>query len=141
MIRKEQVEAILKVNGVPTDSPDDQIRSVLLSASYQENEIDAALMVLRENTETHETKVQGLHKVFRTDQPLAPDEISSLLGINVDINDLPHRNRAKRSRSFSAAQVVSICVISVTAAVCGMLFVMYLHEVGVFHPTVYAKIQ
>ena len=87
MINRKQVEAILKINGITPASPDDEIRAVLMSARYQEDEIDSAIMVLRQNVKTKEAKVQGLHKVFRSDETLKPSEISALLGIDPELTD------------------------------------------------------
>ena len=36
-------------------------------------------MVLRENTKTNQTRVDGLHKVFRSSEALNSEEISQLL--------------------------------------------------------------
>jgi len=90
VLQKKQIETILKINGVNPTAPDEEIRSVLLSARYNDDEIDTAIMVLRENVNTKESHVDGLHKVFRTNETLKSQEISSLLGIDVEIDDLPY---------------------------------------------------
>ena len=87
MIKRDQIESILKINGVQPTSPDEEIRSVLLSARYSKDEVDTAIMVLRENTKTNKTRVDGLHKVFRSDEALSPEEISQLLGIEIELSD------------------------------------------------------
>lgn len=134
MIKRDQVEAILKVNGVAPGSPDEQIRSVLLSARYSKDEVDTAIMVLRENTKTNKTRVDGLHKVFRTDEALRPDEIYQLLGIEVDIDQsIQPQNQ---NRDLSSLHYVVVWVLSVALAVCGILFYMYLYKIGLFHPSV-----
>ena len=40
MIKRDQIESILKINGVAPSSPDEQIRLVLLSARYSKDEVD-----------------------------------------------------------------------------------------------------
>lgn len=132
MISREQVEAILKVNGVPETSPDEHIRSVLLSARYSNDEVDAAIMILRENDKTKKTRVDGLHKVFRTSDALSSDEISQLLGVDVTYD----RNQIKTSRTRKAtpAQVVIIWMMSILIATIAVLVYMYVYRVGVFHP-------
>ncbi len=133
MIKRDQIEAILKINGVQPTSPDEQIRSVLLSARYSKDEVDTAIMVLRENTKTNQTRVDGLHKVFRTDEALAPEEISQLLGIEVDLSD---RVRPQsKTRDFSQLQYILVWVLSFLLAIVGLLFYMYIYKVGVFHPS------
>jgi len=134
MIKREQVEAILKINGVAPSSPDEQIRSVLLSARYSKDEVDAAIMVLRENTKTNKTRVDGLHKVFRSEEALSPDEISSLLGIEVDVDTSV--DAQTKARDLSQLQYILLWVFSFIFAVAGVLIYMYLHRIGVFHPSV-----
>jgi hypothetical protein len=133
MIQRDKVEALLKINGVSPSSPDEEIRSVLLSARYNNDEVDAAIMVLRENTRTNKTRVDGLHKVFRSAETLRPDEISTLLGIDVDIDQVAVPQ--SKVRGFSTVQFLLVWVISVVVSLAGILYYMYLNEVGVFHPT------
>lgn len=132
MITRNQVETILKINGVPPTSADEQIRSILLSARYSNDEVDTALMILREDVKTKQTRVDGLHKVFRTGDALRSDEISSLLGIEISVEDkIEDRNKKKQ---ISFVQYIVVWIFSVVLAVSGVLFYMYLHKIGVFHP-------
>lgn len=131
MINRTQIESILKINGVTSGSPDDKIRSVLLSARYNKDEVDTAIMVLRENVKTNRTRVDGLHKIFRTEEALKPDEISQLLGIDVEISKslVPQ----SKGRDLSSFQYILVWVLSVALGVGGIILYMYLHNVGVFH--------
>jgi hypothetical protein len=135
MIKRNQIESILKINGVQPTSPDEQIRSVLLSARYTKDEVDTAIMVLRENTKTNQTRVDGLHKVFRTNEGLRPDEISQLLGIEVDVNQ---RVEYKDGESPNQSQVqnITIGILSFTLAILGLIFYMYIYKIGIFYPSV-----
>jgi hypothetical protein len=133
MFQKKDIETILKINGVAPGSPDEEIRSVLLSARYNNDEVDTAIMVLRENIETHQTRVEGLHKIFRTDEGLKPAEISSLLGIEVQIDEVVARNN--RNRGFTAGQSVFITIIAMLLAFACVVLAMYFYQVGIFHPT------
>lgn len=139
MINREQIENILKINGVTPAAPDEQIRSVLLSARYNKDEVDTAIMVLRENIKTSRTRVEGLHKVFHTTEALSASEISQLLGIEVDVSD-PVGPQAK-GRNFTIAHNIIIAVLSVIVAVAGILLYMHLHQIGVFHNTSEITIQ
>lgn len=133
MITKGQVESILKLNGVSPTAADEHIRSVLLSARFNKDEVDAALMVLRENVSTHEARVDGLHKVFRTQESLKPQEISNLLGIEVDIADtIEARGKA---RKISTLQYIIIWIVSILVAMTGVLLYMHIHHIGFFHPS------
>tara|TARA_B100000508_G_scaffold120126_1_gene101101 strand:- start:16960 stop:17385 length:426 start_codon:yes stop_codon:yes gene_type:complete len=133
MISRDQVEALLKINGVTPTSPDEQIRSVLLSARYTRDEIDTAIMVLREDTKTRKTRVDGLHKVFRSQEALNASEISSLLGIDVDVAD--QISIESRNRAVTSFQYLLIWLLALALAFGGLIFYMYLYKVGIFHPS------
>lgn len=139
MSSRDQLEALLKINGVSASSPDEQIRSVLLSARYTKDEVDTAIMVLREDTKTKQTRVDGLHKVFRTNEALAPSEVSALLGIDVSVEEAIEER--EKARSLSTFQIMIVWLMSVAVAVSGIMFYMYMQKVGVFHPSVYASKQ
>ena len=133
MIERNHIEKILKINGMSPSEPDDVIRSVLLSARYNDDEIDTALMVLREDTKTKQVRVEGLHKVFRTDNALKPQEISDLLGIDVNLEHyLPP---IVQSRTFVTPTLISVWILSLLLAVVGVLLYMHFNKVGIFHPS------
>lgn len=133
MVNKDQIETILKINGVVPGSPDEKIRSVLLSARYSKDEVDTAIMVLRENTITKTSRIDGLHKVFRTEETLKPEEISQLLGIDLSVSKWPAD--VPRGRSLSAFQYILVWSASVIVALAGIILFMYINEIGVFHST------
>lgn len=139
MISREQVESLLKINGMSAASPDEHIRSVLLSARYNRDEVDTALMVLREDMKTKQTRVDGLHKIFRSDESLRPKEISKLLGIEVDASQFVEVSQTQRD--YATIQYIVVWFFSVVLAVSGILFYMYVNQVGMFHPTVDAPIN
>ncbi len=135
-MEKQDIETILKINGVSPEAPDEEIRSVLLSARYNNDEVDTAVMVLKENTKTHQTRVDGLHKVFRSDEALNPQEISALLGIEVEVKEL---NLEKTNRrEMGTVQSIFVGVVATIIAMSGILFAMYVNHVGIFHPAVTA---
>ncbi|MEK7638647.1 MAG: hypothetical protein AAB388_00655 [Patescibacteria group bacterium] len=132
MVNKKQVETILKINGLTSRSPDEQIRSLLLSARFNKDEIDTALLVLRENKITRQQTLDGLHKVFRTDNALKPREISSLLGVDMNVDTLPV---STRRRAIVGWQFILVWLLAVMLAVTGILFYMYVNNIGLFHPS------
>jgi hypothetical protein len=136
-MQKQDIETILKINGVSPEAPDEEIRSVLLSARYNNDEVDTAVMVLKENTKTHQTRVDGLHKVFRSDEALNPQEISALLGIEVEVKEI--NVEKKNRREMSTIQSVFVGVVATIIAVSGIMFAMYVNHVGIFHPAVTAS--
>ncbi len=133
MIAKKDIETILKINGVSPTAADEEIRSVLMSAKYDNDEINTAIMVLRENSSTHVTRVSSLHKIFTSDSSLKPSEISSLLGINVDIEELKFRRSRSQGRDLTKIQMLIIVTITIILALSGTFFAMYYNKVGIFH--------
>lgn len=131
MISREQIESLLKINGMSATAPDEHIRSVLLSARYNHDEVDTALMILREDLRTKQTRVDGIHKIFRSDETLQPKEISKLLGIEVDASKFAPAEEMQHDYAF--LQYVIVWFFSVVFAVTGILLYMYLNEVGFFY--------
>lgn len=132
MLQRQQIESILKINGVSTASPDEEIRSVLLSARFNEDEIDTAILVLRENKKTNISRVDGLHKVFRSGEALHPSEITSLLGIEVNIVELTNK-KINDAKKLILVQGVAIMLIALALASLGILVAMFIYKVGIFH--------
>jgi hypothetical protein len=134
MVDKKHIESILKINGLAPTAPDEQIRSVLLSARFNMDEVDAALLVLRENTKTSATRVDGLHRVFRSDQILKAQEVSELLGIEMQITETVEMSGIHTPR-YTILHVLTLWLISGIVAITAVMFYMYTHNTGVFHPS------
>jgi hypothetical protein len=132
MLNRSDIEKVLRINGIAPTAPDEEIRSILLSARYNNDEVDSAIMVLRENTKTSQTRVEGAHKIFRSDEALKPSEISALLGIEVSVDELAVRE--SRRRDMSGFQSFFVTVVSIMIAAAGVFFAMYYYQVGLFHP-------
>lgn len=133
MIEKRNVEAFLKVNGIPPTAKDEEIRSVLLSARWNNNEVDTALMVLKENVKSNETHVDTLHKVFNTDDRLSSSEISKLLGIDVSLSDREVGDINKKHQLSKNSTAFLTLVLSIIIAVSSIGYLMYKEKAGVFH--------
>jgi hypothetical protein len=133
MIEKRNVEAFLKVNGIPPTAKDEEIRSVLLSARWNNNEVDTALMVLKENTKSNETHVDTLHKVFNSDDRLSSAEISKLLGIDVNLSDNDVTDINKKHQLSQNSTAVITFILSIIIAVSSIGYLMYKEQAGVFH--------
>jgi len=133
MIEKKRIEDFLRANGVPASAPDEEIRSILLSASFDENEVNTALLILKENTISNETHIDALHKIFRSDNRLKPSEISSLLGISVNLsdNDIYYNTADKRRTTIINAFFISLFV--VIFVFLGLFIMMYVDQVGPFY--------
>ncbi len=133
MIEKRNVEAFLKVNGIPPTAKDEEIRSVLLSARWNNNEVDTALMVLKENVKSNETHVDTLHKVFNSDDRLSSSEISKLLGIDVSLSDNDVTDINQRHQLSQNSTALITFILSIIIAVSSIGYLMYKEQAGVFH--------
>lgn len=136
MFKKEHIEKMLRLNGVSLDDPDDVIKSILISAQWHEDDVEAAVLVLRENKDSHETHVDSLHKVFRSDERLRPETIASLLGIEMDFSSKDIEVRRKRvHRALMPSQVLVMAVISLVSSLIFVFAAMWYLETGLFHQT------
>jgi len=133
MIEKRNIEAFLKVNGIPATAKDEEIRSVLLSARWNNNEVDTALMVLKENTKSNETHVDTLHKVFNSDDRLSSAEITKLLGIDVNLSDLEDVTISKKHQLIENSSALIVFGLSLLIAFSSIGYLMYKEKAGVFH--------
>jgi len=123
MFSRAQVEQVLKVNGVAPTATDEQIKSVLLSARWNASDVDTAVIILRENINTHETNTESLHKKFRTDTNLSPTDISHLLGIelNISAEDLRLRHKRYCGTAVTWGQLLSIII---SATILAMIIIV-----------------
>lgn len=136
MIDRSHIERILRLNGLNPTAPDEEIRSVLISAKWHKDDVETALTVLRENMDTHKTRVDTLHNVFLTDKRLSPEAIQALLGINVEMNSKQLESMRQSRRHMSLWQAFSIMFYATILALTFILVIMYVQHFGVFHPGV-----
>ncbi len=134
MIDKNQIESLLRANGIAPSAKDEEIRSLLLSAKWTENDVDTALMVLKENTSTKATHIDTLHKVFHSDQRLSPTEITDLLGIKTTLTDYDLKGQEDQQSKHQTLNVMIAVVLSLLIAVTSVGYVMYKEKAGFFHP-------
>ena len=138
MVSRADIEKILILNGVPPTAPDEEIKSVLFQARWNEADVDTAIVILRENKETHQKHVDKLHKVFYSDDRLDPQAISELLGLrNVTLTPdaLKHKtDRANYRRRGSAGQMLSIMLLALLIAATLIVFLMWYYSTGLFYP-------
>lgn len=135
MIDRKNIEQILKLNGLEKTAPDEEIRSVLISARWNKEDVETALTVLRENTKTHANSVDKLHDIFVADRILTPEAIHSLLGINVEVNASELISLRSRRQNSYRWRLISIFVFSVLIALVSVIAMMYWQQAGPFHPS------
>lgn len=133
MIDKRNIEAFLKVNGIPPTAKDEEIRSVLISARWNQNEVDTALMVLRENTKNQKSHVDTLHKIFNSDDRLSSAEISSLLGIDVHLSSEDVGDINTKRKIIENHQALIAFILSLIIAASSLGYLLFAEGAGVFH--------
>jgi len=133
MIEKKRIEDFLRANGVPATAPDEEIRSILLSASFNEYEVNTALLILKENTVSNKTHIDTLHKVFRSDNRLKPSEINSLLGISVNLSDNDIYYNTVEKRRATIMNTIIVFFLVVIFVFLGLFTMMYIDHVGPFY--------
>lgn len=139
MIDKASLEQFLRINGISPTASDQEIKSVLLSARWENDDVDTAMLVLRENTATHESSVDSVHKVFRSDERLTPESVSKLLGISMDATDI--LSAYSLDTKYVHLPTIMILIVSFLTFALAMAFVagsMWMLKVGPFHQTVLA---
>lgn len=135
MIDRKYIEKLLRMNGSSATAPDEEIRSVLISARWDKSEVESAMTVLRENMNTHQNRVERLDNVFLTDKRLSPEAIHALLGIDVQVNENELETLRVKSRNMYWVQISSIFVIAALIAAGTLFGLMYAEGVGIFHPS------
>lgn len=134
MIDRRHIEQILRLNGLSATAPDEEIRSVLISARWHKEDVETAITVLRENVNTRKSRVDTLHDVFMTDNRLSPEAIHSLLGIDIDIDPEKLQTMRRWRYGMYIWQMVSIFLIASIVAFVFILFMMYSQKIGFFYP-------
>lgn len=137
MIEREQVARILRLNGIEIDAPAHEIKSILLSAKWHEEDVETALTVLREDPKDHKEHVETLHKIFRTDEKLKPETVSALLGVDVELSEKDIELQRKHAKGqLTAGLVINILLISLVLSSVFIFGSMWLLKIGLFHQTI-----
>ena len=135
MLDRAHIENFLRLNGIEATEPDEVIRSALVGARWHEKDVEIALMVLRENVTDHTKEVAALHRVFRSDERLSPNTISSLLGVDLKLKQdgfQSYRYAADKPEKEPISGLTQVIVIALAAV--GLAFILsYLFAVGPFY--------
>lgn len=135
MIDKASLEQFLRINGIAPTSSEEEIKSVLLSARWDHEDVDTAMLVLRENTTTHESKVDSLHKVFRSDSRLRPDAVASLLGINMEVNETKGQQVTHTHNVRPKFTLIAVIGLTVAVSLGILIAIMWMYNIGPYHYT------
>lgn len=132
MIDRKHIESFLTINGLPADAPDEEIRSLLISARWHENDVETALVVLREDPQKHHQHIDSVHKVFHSDQRIKPETLNALLGIDIELNQVSQEHHKEMTRAYRL-QMLSMILFSLFLGATALMFAMWYLKVGVFH--------
>lgn len=134
MFQKSHIEKLLRLNGVKPPVQNEEIKAVLISAKWHKDDIDAAILVMQEDSLTHKTHVDSIHKVFRSDERLRPETVSSLLGIQMDMTSADIAvGRLGSKNTMSMSQMTVIALSSLILSLIFVLAAMWHLQMGLFH--------
>jgi hypothetical protein len=133
MFDRNQLETFLRINGMSPFNKNEEIKSLLLSARWNEEDVDTALMVLKQNKINKETTVDTVHKVFRSNERLSPQEIQSLLGIEVDYSDTVAVSYAEEQIAMERKSTRIAMILALLIAAASVTYVMYQERAGFFY--------
>ena len=132
MIDRRHIEQILRMNGLDHEASDDEIKSLLISARWHHDDVETALVVLREDPKTHQRHLDAVHRVFNTDDRLAPETISALLGIDVEVNNVSEVHQKSLQRGYYS-QLISMVFVSIVLAGIFLVGAMWYLKMGFFY--------
>jgi hypothetical protein len=133
MIARSHIESILKANGLPPTAPDDEIRGLLLSARWDNNDVESALLILKGSDTTGSTQVDTMHRVFHTDGHLTPKDISSLLGVDITLTEEQFKADPNKHKKSQLPQILMIGILALAIVFASLGFLMYQSRDGIFH--------
>lgn len=115
MIDRSHIEKILKLNGLGPESPDEEIKQLLISARWHENDVETALIILRKNPHENTNKIGGVQDVLRTEAKIAPETLNAILGIDVEVSNVTEQHHAALERAYYK-QILTLIALSVLFA-------------------------
>jgi hypothetical protein len=135
MVEKEHIANFLRINGISLTAPDDEIRNALIYARWHERDIEYALLVLRDDNHGS-IDVTASHGILVSDRKLAPETLTSLLGIDVSLD----RNRFSEEltdheveRTNNTARSLVLLTTSVFFAFLAAMLIMFLLKIGPYY--------
>lgn len=132
MLEKNQVENILRVNDVSITASDDEIRALLLSSKWTEDDIDLALKLLHNDVAPMNYHTDTLHKIFNSDQRLNQEEITNLLGIKTTLTNFEATEDITKNFS-SPLNTALIILLTLVFVLAGVGYLMYQKQAGFFY--------
>lgn len=123
------------MNGIDATAPDEVIKSVLVSARWHEDDVETALVILRENPANQTTRVDSMQRVLSSDKKISADTLNAILGINVEVDTISEEHHRSLEKAYQN-QILSLTFVSIVLAVIFLFSAMYVLEIGVFYSDV-----
>jgi len=145
MLDKHFLESFLKINNASAQMPDAEVKDVLSKGGWTASEVEAALALLRSDAGNAQAlfmpQTASLGVSFRPETDVSSDQISSLLGVDVEID--PRRVRghhaafaggpaAYRETFIRTATASAIVLLSLGIAASVAMGFFFLLEIGPF---------
>lgn len=140
MLDKHFVESFLRLNNADTKMSDAEVHDVLARAGWSEPEISAAIALLRGTANMHMPPVNGVGASFRPDMEISSTQLSSLLGVNVNIDPAKMHYPAGvvspgRQTLVQVFQIFAVITLSLALAAALGVSLLYYLQIGPFDPT------
>ena len=123
MLDRGQIERILRLNGLSAENADEEIISLLRSARWRDDDVDEAIIILRQDPNTPQAGGYRVNDALRTDKKLAPETLNSLLGIDVQVNNIADQHRTSLRHTYNI-QVFSLVLLSILFALAFLIVVV-----------------
>lgn len=133
MIDRDQIERLLRLNGVSSDAGDEKIAALLQQLNWGKSDIERGLKVLHGEPEAVGGQAGGiLARLSRTDEAMSPAMVTALLGIEMNVRDKDISARRQHSEGLTLGQVVSIIGAAVLMACIYIIVSMWVLKIGFF---------
>jgi hypothetical protein len=139
MVDREHISNFLRVNGISPGSSEEAIRNALHVAGWNDVDVEAAILKLRNQNERPTPDAYHPQNLFFTNTPIAPETLSSLLGLRTSTPAMQLTGSSlaqDKSNRFETLMLVFAVLFSVLVGVTLTLFIMYVYHIGPFYTPV-----
>lgn len=136
MVDREHIINFLRINNISPSASEDAIEEALRIARWRDEDIRTALLKLNNDTDEKRPMEHNPHNLFFSNVAVAPETLSSLLGIDIAVthaNHFPGDRDSTEYAAYSKMVIVLTILCSVILGVFATLFIMYIYDIGPFY--------
>lgn len=134
MVDRLHIQRILRLNGVSEIASPEEIKMVLLKAGLSLRDLDTVALFSENIVTNNEIATGGVQTLFKTDNALNPEHISSLLGIRVQVSKIQlEKEYSVVSKAVFALQVLCTVTFTFLFATAGVIALLWYTKTGFFH--------